>query len=150
VTPPRKRQAPAKPAARARAAPAKASKASKAAPPAKNGHGGKRAGAGRKRSGLPAELLERLGPPPADPLDTPGWYRRLLDEVELGVLRGEAWRELLRDLQKTAKISRDMALGEIQAELARLRLRPKAGEADAAGAVPTPRKDDGLAPRGAG
>ena len=57
---------------------------------------------GRPRSTLPAEVLDRLGPPPAAALAQAAWASQLLGELVLLQGKGEIDRDLAAALRATA------------------------------------------------
>ena len=65
-------------------------------------HGGARAGAGRKRDALPADVLERLGDPPEDARGLRVWNARVLAEVQRLSMRGEIGTDLAASLRANA------------------------------------------------
>lgn len=54
----------------------------------KNGHGGRRKGAGRKAGALSQELLDKIGPAPMKPLDQARWYTRAIAVLSEAVMSG--------------------------------------------------------------
>jgi hypothetical protein len=95
-------------------------KAKPVAKPKKETRGGARAGAGRPREKLPKDLLDGLGAPPTDPLKKSEWWGRLLEVLQFGVLKGEAWTTMLRDAQRSAVVASKLVPEEIKARAAAL------------------------------
>lgn len=112
--------------------------------------GGRRPGAGRKQSRLPAELLERIGEVPTDPLEQQEWYTRAIGVVQWEVLQGKHFGSLLEQLQRSAKVAATMIPEAIKAKAARLlRRNEDERERDASAAPgdePVPARENG-APR---
>ena len=112
--------------------------------------GGARPGAGRKPARLSAELLERIGAPPSDPLDQQEWYARAVTRVQWEVMQGQPYGPVLDSLQKSAKLAAALLPEAIKAKAARLLKRNEdERERDASAAPndePAPRREDG-APR---
>lgn len=80
-----------------------------------------RAGAGRKQEKLPEQLLEDLGAPPTDdPLAKSRWWARLLEVLQLGVLKGLPWVTMMRDARANALAAAKLIPEEIKAKAARL------------------------------
>lgn len=116
----------------------------------KNGHGGKRAGAGRKQEKLPETLLKELGNPPEDPLEKRQWWNRLLEVLQYGVLQGRPWLTMLREARANALAAAKLVPEEIKAKAAAILEREEREiEADAAPRV-TKLKEDRLASANAG
>jgi hypothetical protein len=90
------------------------------APAKKNGHGGARAGAGRKQERLPEDLLKDLGEPPEDVLKKTEWWNRLLEILQYGVLRGKPWVTMLRDARANAIAASKLVPEEIKARAAQI------------------------------
>ena len=66
-------------------------------------HGGKRKGAGRKRSALPAELAEKLGDAPlGQPLKLARWFTDAIAILTQLVLEGKPYAELLATVRASA------------------------------------------------
>lgn len=68
----------------------------------KSGRGGARAGAGRKREKLPADVIERLGPPPSTPDELRTWNAKLLAEVQYLSIRGLIATDLAASIRANA------------------------------------------------
>lgn len=118
----------------------------RASSPAKrNGHGGKRPGAGRKQEKMPDDLLKELGEPPEDPLDKRQWWNRLLEVLQYGVLKGKPWVTMLRDARANAIAAAKLVPEEIKARAAKiLEDDDRDIESDASPQV-TKRKEDRIA-----
>lgn len=85
------------------------------------GHGGKRAGAGRKRAALPPEVVERVGSPPTDsPLKMARWWSRLLAEVGWLLIQGKAPATLVRDVRALVATGAKIVPDDVKAEVDRL------------------------------
>lgn len=112
--------------------------------------GGRRPGAGRKQSRLPAELLALIGPVPTDPLDQQEWYTRAIGVVQWEVMQGRPFGTLLEQLQRSAKVAATMIPEAIKAKAARMLKRNEdERERDASaspGDEPVPARENG-APR---
>lgn len=90
-------------------------------PSDETGHGGKRAGAGRKRSALPQEVVDRVGPPPTDsPLKMARWWSRLLAEVGWLLIQGKAPATLVRDVRALVATGAKIVPDDVKAEVDRL------------------------------
>lgn len=76
-------------------------KSKQRAKPAKDGRGGARVGAGRKRDRIPEKVVKALGAVPEDPklLDT--WVRRALGELVALQMRGEVSVDLAASIRTT-------------------------------------------------
>jgi hypothetical protein len=110
----------------------------------KNGHGGKREGAGRKQEKLPETLLKELGNPPEDPLEKRQWWNRLLEVLQYGVLQGRPWLTMLREARANALAAAKLVPEEIKARAAQiLEQEDRETEADASPRV-TKLKEDRL------
>lgn len=69
------------------------------------GHGGARKGAGRKRNVLPAEIRDRIGPPPTDkPLHLQRWYVKNLSELLWLFETTASHVEMLREVKSAASV----------------------------------------------
>lgn len=91
----------------------------------KSGHGGRRAGAGRKRERVPEQMIKDLGEPPRDPLLVDKYYRQLLAILTMGVARGKPWSTMLRDITKAAAVSSKLVQSELDAEIIKMKKREK-------------------------
>lgn len=57
---------------------------------------------GRPRSVLPSALVDRIGPPPKDPMAKSAWWEQLIEELTWGVMQGEPWSTLLDTARTSA------------------------------------------------
>ena len=83
----------------------------------KASHGGRRAGAGRKREKLPADVIARLGECPEDPNGIRVWNARLLGEVQILSMKGLIGTDLAASLRANAgAIDRALPPAKLQAD----------------------------------
>lgn len=65
--------------------------------------GGKRKGAGAKRSALPRELMDRLGPPPlGQPLKLARWFTDAIAMLTQLVMEGQPYASMLETVRASA------------------------------------------------
>ena len=94
---------------------------------------------GRPRAKLPEDLLARIGPPPADPIQAGRWVSRLMLELLWLEARGEAPAKLAERLKSIAGAAIRALPAEAAAELdRRLRAGDEEGKAETAGPTPEP------------
>lgn len=120
---------------------AKSKRPKRSTSPRQKGHGGARAGAGRKQERLPKDLLDGLGEPPSDPLKKSEWWGRLLEVLQYGVLKGESWTTMLRDAQRSAVVASKLVPEEIKARAAAL-LEQEDRESSADASPPVKRREE--------
>lgn len=102
----------------------------------RNGEAGAEHGAkgGRPRDSLPAEVMERLGPPPSGPLDLARWNQRMLAEVAVLLMAGTIGHELADKLRALAATISKALPTDILVEVERLlRVDEKGQKAAATG-----------------
>lgn len=97
---------------------------------------------GRQREKLPEQLLKELGNPPGDPLKKAAWWGRLLEVVQIGVLKGRPWIQLMRDARANAAIAAKLLPDEIKAKALQLLEQDEQDKREDASAVETPREAD--------
>jgi hypothetical protein len=106
--------------------------------------GGKRPGSGRKRSALPPELSEALGPAPlGQPLKLARWFTDAIAILTQLVLEGQPFGELLATVRASAGAAGRVIPTDIIFEANRL-LNADAKEVgkNTGGATPVKRKPD--------
>lgn len=114
-------------------------------PAKKNGHGGKRDGAGRKQERLPKDLIEEIGPPPTNPLDKNEWYERVQAVLLWGFLRGKPWVTMLREARASSLVAAKLMQDLIESRVAKIQEREdREAQADASPRV-TKVKEDRIA-----
>lgn len=85
------------------------------------GRGGRREGAGAKRYKLPDQVLERLGPPPADrPLKMARWWVQLVAECTWLYVQGQCTSKTLDKVRAVAASAAKILPDDIRAEADRL------------------------------
>lgn len=113
------------------------------------GHGGKRPGAGRKRSALDDDLLARLGEPPiGKPLKLARWYQDAISILTHELLKGRNVKKLLEAVRQSSAAAARVLPHDIMYQAQKILESDERELKDAsAGAAVVDRKGDRVAQR---
>lgn len=75
---------------------------------------------GRPRAQLPPEVVERLGPPPMDPLELASWWARVHAETTWALATGGVDRELAAHLRSAAGTASRLTAPDVVGAVGRL------------------------------